>query len=83
MEKEELATDLLKWFETHHRSFPWRDGKFNRFQLLLTEFLLQRTKAETVNAKAIQFINKHNTPIKIMAKPVDQIMTELEIPFSG
>ena len=44
MEKEELATNLLKWFETHRRSFPWRNGKFNRFQLLLTEILLQRTK---------------------------------------
>ena len=53
MEKEELATNLLIWFETHRRSFPWRNGKFDRFQLLLTEILLQRAKAETVNAKAM------------------------------
>ena len=37
MEKEELATNLLIWFETHRRSFPWRNGKFNRFLIGISD----------------------------------------------
>jgi len=39
---------LLKWFKTNGRKFPWRNPSVSRYQCIIAEILLQRTKAETV-----------------------------------
>lgn len=43
-----LQTALLKWFSDHGINYPWRQKPVNLFQLVVTECLLQRTRAETV-----------------------------------
>ena len=43
-----IQDSLTEWFETHGRSFPWRSPESSVFEKVLTEILLQRTKAETV-----------------------------------
>lgn len=40
---------LLLWFKTSGREFPWRDPSLNTYQIIISEILLQRTKAETVS----------------------------------
>lgn len=40
--------ELLAWFETHRREFPWRRNDVSNFEAIFSEILLQRTKAETV-----------------------------------
>ena len=39
---------ILKWFSLNGRKFPWRKKRLSAYQLILSEILLQRTKAETV-----------------------------------
>lgn len=39
---------LLKWFDAHQRDFPWRHEGVSNFELIFSEVLLQRTRAETV-----------------------------------
>lgn len=43
-----FRTVLLKWFDTNKRSFPWRNEGVSNYELIFSEILLQRTKAETV-----------------------------------
>lgn len=40
--------ELLSWFKDNQRDFPWRHGKQTTYKVILTELLLQRTKASTV-----------------------------------
>jgi len=39
---------LLRWFDEHQRVFPWRAPEATKYEQILSEILLQRTKAETV-----------------------------------
>ncbi len=41
---------LLKWYELNQREFPWRREGASNFELIFSEVLLQRTRAETVAA---------------------------------
>lgn len=39
---------MLEWFISNRRDFPWRKSGINNYELIISEILLQRTKAETV-----------------------------------
>jgi DNA (cytosine-5)-methyltransferase 1 len=39
---------MLEWFNSNRRDFPWRKSDINNYELIISEILLQRTKAETV-----------------------------------
>jgi A/G-specific adenine glycosylase len=42
---------LLEWYKTYGRGFPWRNPKINDpYKILVTELLLQKTKAEMVTS---------------------------------
>lgn len=41
---------LLRWYAEKGRDFPWRIERNNLYHLVVAEFLLQRTRAETVSA---------------------------------
>ncbi|MEQ9165436.1 MAG: hypothetical protein RLO12_04210 [Fulvivirga sp.] len=54
-----FQTKILKWFEQNERSFPWRKETASNYVRIISEVLLQRTKAETVANFFPQFINKY------------------------
>lgn len=43
-----LRDALLDWFSRHGIGYPWRHPSVDPFRLVVTECLLQRTRAETV-----------------------------------
>lgn len=43
-----FRTVLLEWYSTNKRAFPWRKEDASNYELIFSEILLQRTKAETV-----------------------------------
>jgi A/G-specific adenine glycosylase len=45
-----ISDGLVTWFDEHGREFPWRDDGYDAYRLLVTEILLQRTRAETVSS---------------------------------
>ena len=42
-----LQHRLLKWFDENQRIFPWREDRATKYQQIVSEILLQRTKAIT------------------------------------
>ena len=54
----ELRKRLLCWFETYGRKFPWRDASITKYQHVIAEVLLQRTRAETVARVFPKFIKE-------------------------
>lgn len=56
-----FRTVLLKWFELNKRDFPWRKNGISNYELIFSEILLQRTKAETVAKYYDSFFKKFPT----------------------
>lgn len=50
---------LLDWFESNQRDFPWREENVSNFELIFSEILLQRTRAETVAKYYNTFFDKY------------------------
>lgn len=44
----EFRRRLLAWYENNGREFPWRRKSASKYKLVISELLLQRTRAETV-----------------------------------
>lgn len=50
---------ILKWFEFNKRDFPWRKESMTTYNYIISEILLQRTKAETVAKFYPTFIERY------------------------
>ena len=50
--------DVLKWYRSHGRTFPWRDSSISDYEKVLAEILLQRTRAETVAQHYSDIVNR-------------------------
>ena len=44
----EFRQRLLAWYANNGRNFPWRRKSASKYRLVISELLLQRTRAETV-----------------------------------
>lgn len=54
-----FQTKLLEWFEANGRDFLWRNRTSSNYIKIISEVLLQRTKAETVNKFLSTFLNNY------------------------
>jgi len=54
-----FQTELLTWFKTNGRQFLWRKSSVSNYVRIISEILLQRTKAETVNKYLPIFLKKY------------------------
>lgn len=71
---------LLEWIGSNKRDFPWRNEGVSNYELILSEILLQRTKAETVSKYYDTFFKKYpNWEKLIMAtnKDLEEILKPL------
>jgi A/G-specific adenine glycosylase len=50
---------ILEWFYSNGRHFPWRNLSVSNYMIIISEILLQRTKAESVAKFYPIFINKY------------------------
>ncbi len=50
---------MLEWYTVSARLFPWRNATASQYQLIISEFLLQRTRAETVERFYGRFFEKY------------------------
>ena len=51
--------EIFKWFNKNGRYFPWRNKSVSKYQVIIAEVLLQRTKAETVANFFPEFIKRY------------------------
>jgi A/G-specific adenine glycosylase len=50
---------ILKWYSKNGRKFPWRNKSATNYERIISEVLLQRTKAETISKFFPVFIKKY------------------------
>ena len=65
--------NILKWYYLNGRDFPWRKKNINNYQRIISEILLQRTRAETVNSFFPLFIKKFPTWKSLSTSPIEEI----------
>ena len=73
---EQLHTDLLHWWNTNSRNFPWRDTR-NPFHILISEIMLRRTRAEQVVPVYVEFVSKYPDPQSLKNADAKEIETLL------
>ena len=73
-----LREKLSSWFDDNRRIFPWRDPNITIFQNIITEILLQRTKAESVANMYHSFFKRFNTWDSLNRVHVTEIETHLK-----
>jgi len=71
-----IADLLLRWYKEHGRDFPWRRNTSDPYKILVTELLLQRTKAEMVARIWDKFFKKFPT-IHSLAKADEAEVLEI------
>jgi len=49
---------LLNWYKKNKRRYPWREAN-NPYHILVAEIMLQRTRADQVKQKYLEFIEKY------------------------
>ena len=56
-----FVRNLELWFPETRRKFPWRTPYASQFELVVTEILVQRTRAKTVAKLYQQFFNRYRS----------------------
>jgi A/G-specific adenine glycosylase len=75
---KEFRRLLLRWFRREGRSFPWRAPSTSHYALVVSEVLLQRTRAETVAKFFPRFIKQFPGWNHLAAATEDELRTFLE-----
>jgi A/G-specific adenine glycosylase len=70
---KQFRRKILSWYRRYGRHFPWRNASANTFQRIVSEVLLQRTRAETVAAFFPSFIKKYPSWQKLAMAREDEL----------
>lgn len=70
---EDLQTGIMNWWQEQRFSFPWRESGRHEWELLVTEVLLQRTRANAVRAIYNEFFNRFSSPAELGAATVEEV----------
>lgn len=68
-----FAGDLLKWYDAHARSLPWR-GQRDPYRVWLSEIMLQQTQTETVKGYYARFLQRFPTVFDLAAAPENDVL---------
>jgi A/G-specific adenine glycosylase len=64
---------LLRWFSSFGRSFPWRATGISTFERVISEILLQRTRAQTVHLFFESFFRRFPDWRSLAESPEEEI----------
>ena len=76
--KEVFINSLLKWHKKNRRDFPWRKTS-DPYKILISEILLQKTKAENVIVVFDKFVAKYPNPEKLSSASLRDLKNEIKI----
>jgi len=65
--------ELLNWFQVNGREFPWRNEAVTSYELILSEILLQKTKAESVAKYYNTFFKQFPTWESLSHASIDEL----------
>lgn len=69
---------ILDWFESNHRTFEWRKSDASPYLIIISEILLQRTKADTVSKFLPQFLKQFPSWEVLSIAPEEDIIWALK-----
>jgi len=69
---KEITIRLTDWYMRYGRKFPWRSIKDPNI-IIITEFLLQRTRAETIEKVFNMFLSKYGDIARLASTPPDEL----------
>ena len=72
-----FRTRLVDWSKNNLREYPWRNNT-EPYEILIAEFLLQRTDADTVKPIYEEFLNRYSTLDKLASAQLEDIATILQ-----
>ncbi len=75
---DKFVNSILTWFKSNKRNFSWRILKLTPYQLLIAEFLLQKTIAKRVEKIFSNFIKKYPHAKSIIELKEESLAKELK-----
>ena len=69
---------LLDWIIHNRRDFPWRNPSISNYKKIISEILLQRTKAETVARFFPVFFNEYSSWKKLASTSLEDLERVLQ-----
>ncbi|GHO73266.1 hypothetical protein KSD_10370 [Ktedonobacter sp. SOSP1-85] len=73
-----LRLQLLSWFRSSGRSFPWRDPRREPYEIAIAEILLQKTTAATVARAYSGFIKRYPSWASLALARLEDLESELK-----
>ena len=70
---EIVASKLMEWYARHKRQFPWRVGMRDDWRVLVTAYLLRKTRAETVAKHYDMVLAALSSPGKVLELGVEGV----------
>lgn len=77
MQKPELGRRIAKWYEKNMRDLPWRATK-DPYRVLVSEIMLQQTRAETVKNRYPQFMERFPAAQDLALAGEDEVLKQWE-----
>jgi len=72
IDKEIFGKKLLKWWKENQRKFPWRNTR-DTYQILISEIMLHRTKADQVVPVYNEFLKRFPTIDELSRASVNDV----------
>ena len=72
-----LQRDLLAWYDVEARDLPWRRTD-DPYAILVSEFMLQQTRVETVLPYYARFLDRFPTIEALATAPIDDVLKAWE-----
>ena len=70
---KECSELVLQWYDSNKRSLPWRDH-VSLYRTLVSEFMLQQTRVETVKPYFARFMNRFPTIGDLATAKVEDVL---------
>lgn len=77
---ENFQQEVLRWYSQNGRDFYWRSNELTPFELLLTELLLKRTRAQTVDNRGQDVLDQLESPKTVIQMDREELEDILQ-PF--
>ena len=74
-----VQENITGWYKENLRKFPWRRDDVSAYEILISEFLLRKTRAETVAKIYPDFIQQYPSVYELAKADVKDMQKKLEI----
>lgn len=73
-----FSRNLMRWWRRGQRNFPWRSSSASLYHQIVSEVLLQRTRADTVSAFWPNFIERFPSWTSIASSSLEELEQTLK-----